>query len=223
MIGRVLLTALVAGLAGAVVYSLIHFTVLQPLILEAEIYESHGHQGTLAPQWQRVGLTLLANLVIACGYALLLTGAMVLAPARAMAEGAPKGFLWGMAGFASFTLAPAVGLPPELPGMHAADLQARQLWWLLTVAATAAGLWASLLARHPFIRALGLGLLVLPHLLGAPQPIGAEPEGSTVPGEVSAAFAARSLVAAFLLWSVVGIASGTLTAKLAKAAPRRGP
>ena len=51
-----------------------------------------------------------------------------------------EGLLWGLGGFAVFMLAPSLGLPPELPGMPAAELGPRQVWWLLTAAATAAGL-----------------------------------------------------------------------------------
>ena len=47
---------------------------------------------------------------------------------------------WGFAGFAVFTLAPGLGLPPELPAMPAADLGDRQIWWTATVLATAVGL-----------------------------------------------------------------------------------
>ena len=36
-----------------------------------------------------------------------------------------QGLFWGFAGFAVFTLAPGLGLPPELPAMPAADLGAR--------------------------------------------------------------------------------------------------
>ena len=35
------------------------------------------------------------------------------------------GLLWGFAGFAVFTLAPGLGLPPELPAMPAAELLPR--------------------------------------------------------------------------------------------------
>jgi cobalt transporter subunit CbtA len=51
-----------------------------------------------------------------------------------------QGAFWGLAGFAVFTLAPGLGLPPELPAMPAADLVSRQVWWIGTVLATAAGL-----------------------------------------------------------------------------------
>ena len=51
-----------------------------------------------------------------------------------------QGFLWGAAGFVVFSAAPALGLPPELPGMTAATLGSRQLWWFGTVFVTAIGL-----------------------------------------------------------------------------------
>ena len=54
-----------------------------------------------------------------------------------------------MAGFAVFMLAPSLGLPPELPGMPAAELGPRQVWWLLTAAATAAGLALLAFRRTP--------------------------------------------------------------------------
>ena len=78
-----------------------------------------------------------ANLVTAIGFALLLVAASEFAGGIA---GWRQGLLWGLAGFAVFTLAPGLGLPPELPAMPAAELGARQVWWFGTVAATAAGL-----------------------------------------------------------------------------------
>ncbi|MEI2612914.1 MAG: CbtA family protein [Candidatus Promineifilaceae bacterium] len=41
----------------------------------------------------------------------------------------------------AFQLAPAFGLPPELPGMAAADLGARQVWWCGTALATGVGIF----------------------------------------------------------------------------------
>jgi len=51
-----------------------------------------------------------------------------------------SGLLWGAAGFLIFSGSPALGLPPELPGMTAAALDARQTWWIGTVIATAIGI-----------------------------------------------------------------------------------
>ena len=80
------------------------------------------------------------------------------------------GLFWGLAGFAVFTLAPGLGLPPELPAMPAADLTARQVWWWGTVLATAAGLAMIAFRRSPVFALLGVALIVAPHVVGAPQP-----------------------------------------------------
>ena len=92
-----------------------------------------------------------------------------------------QGLFWGFAGFAVFTLAPGLGLPPELPAMPAADLAARQAWWIGCVLATAAGLALIVFGRPPALAALGVALLVLPHLFGAPQPPG---HASPVPADL---------------------------------------
>ena len=72
--------------------------------------------------------------------------------------------------FAVFTLAPGLGLPPELPAMPAAELGARQLWWIATAVATALALGLLFYRRSPFAAVAAVALLVVPHLIGAPQP-----------------------------------------------------
>src|ERR1700745_2045609 len=59
------------------------------------------------------------------------------------------GLFWGLAGFATFTLAPGLGLPPELPGTEAAPLLQRQLWWVTTAAATGGGMALLALTLRP--------------------------------------------------------------------------
>ena len=84
---------------------------------------------------------------------------------------AANGVLWGLAGFVAFQLAPAFGLPPELPGMPAADLVARQIWWWATALATGAGLLRASpdSATGPAIGVAAV-LMLLPHIIGAPPP-----------------------------------------------------
>ena len=66
-----------------------------------------------------MAFTVAANIVTAVGFALLLVAASEFAGGIA---GWRSGLLWGLAGFAVFTLAPGLGLPPELPAMPAAEL-----------------------------------------------------------------------------------------------------
>jgi cobalt transporter subunit CbtA len=231
MLRRIFLTALIAGtIAGLFAAGLQHLKLI-PLIAAAEVYEAAGaqadHQHGAAPahdaataahdaatsEWEpapgieRAFYTLMADLLAGIGFALLLAGAVALARSRGYAINARSGLLWGAAGFAVFALAPAIGLPPELPGMSAAGLAARQQWWLLTAAATAAGLGVVIFARPAPLRVLGAALIVLPHLIGAP----AAPHGATgVPAELAAEFATASLATAAAFWLLLGSVSGWL-------------
>jgi cobalt transporter subunit CbtA len=110
---------------------------------------------------------------------------------------------------------PALGLPPELPGMMAADLVARQVWWLATAGATAAALALIVFApdkpyKRP-LQAAGLLLLLLPHVLGAPH---LAAESGAVPAALAARFVVASLAAAALFWVILGGLVGHLMAPL---------
>src|ERR1051326_6757976 len=148
MLRRIFLTALIAGtIAGLFAAGLQHLKLI-PLIAAAEVYEAAGaqadHQHSAAPAHdaataecepapgiERAFYTLMADLLAGIGFALLLAGAVALARSRGYAIDAGRGLLGGAGGFAVFALAPAMGLPPEFPGMSAAELAPRQQWWLL--------------------------------------------------------------------------------------------
>ncbi|KQP61195.1 CbtA family protein [Methylobacterium sp. Leaf108] len=226
MIIRLLSAALVAGFLAAVVATGLQLTLTSPLILAAERYEtqaSHeaptslvvrvhahgdGHSATVqadtawepAPGFQRMAFTGLATLVGGVGYALLL-GAVLLACGREPTVETSLGF--AVAGFLAVSLAPALGLPPELPGMPAAPLETRQMWWVMTALATAVGLYLIAIRRVPITILGGLVLIVAPHLAGAPD---TDHTASALPAGYAAQFAARSLGIAFVFWAVIGLA-----------------
>ena len=230
MLNRILWAALVAGIVGGLATAVLQHFTTTPLILEAELYEgepaaaaaqldgaafggarlvlvhsSGDHdEGAWAPAdgIERTLYTSVATIGTAFGFALILLSAMILANARITAR---TGLLWGLAGFAAAGLAPALGLAPELPGSAAADLVLRQIWWIGTAVATAAGLWLALRVSTPAAIAGGIALMLLPHLIGAPHPDGF---ASTVPGELSGHFAAASLVVMAVTWSLVGTLAG---------------
>jgi cobalt transporter subunit CbtA len=220
MLRRILLTGLIAGTAAGLFAAGLQHLRLIPLIAAAEVYEAagahadHQHgQEAAAAEWQpapgleRAGFTVLADVLAGIGFALLLAGGVALARLRGYPIDARRGLIWGAAGFAVFALAPAMGLPPELPGMQAAGLMARQEWWLLTAAATSLGLGLLVFARQPVVRIIGAAILVLPHLVGAPiAPHGA----SALPAELAAEFATASLATAALFWLLLGGLSGWL-------------
>lgn len=158
---------------------------------------------------ERTLYTALANVLTGTGFALILTACFALAGRPVDGR---TGLLWGVAGFAAVSLAPALGLPPEVPGAMAAELGARQSWWLLCVAATAAGLWMTVFRHGTAWIAGGIVLIALPHLVGAPQP---ETLGGKVPPELAAHFVAASLVTAAVFWCALGWLSGTFWNRLA--------
>ena len=181
------------------------------LIQPAHVHLAHDH-GHAAPgearEWQpapglqRAAFTGLATLVGAVGYALLL-GAVMLAVGREPTPESALGF--AVAGFLAVALAPAVGLPPELPGSEAAPLAARQAWWVMTAVSTALGLYLILVRRVAITILGGLVLIVGPHLAGAPE---AAETKTALPAGLAAQFAARSLGVSFVTWAVIGLAFG---------------
>jgi cobalt transporter subunit CbtA len=217
---RIVMVGGLAGLLAGILLTLLHLTVTVPIILEAETYEQaavaqvhaaeawgHAHDAQAwAPEdgIERALFTLLADIITAVGFGLLLVATCVLAGRELTWR---EGLHWGLAGFAAFVLAPAIGLPPELPGMEAAPLLQRQAWWLATVAATAGGLALLFLGREPLRAGLGLVLLVLPHLYGAPQPM---EHHSLVPAALAHQFVSAALVVNLLFWAALGAIAGLL-------------
>jgi cobalt transporter subunit CbtA len=239
---RLLKTGLAAGFLTAIVYTFVQAVTVTPLILEAETYESnggghdhaalfpgaaplilvHGHEtldAAAGPQddgWapadgaERLFFTFLANLVMGIGFAWVLVAAMAL---RGRPVAARSGLLWGLAGFAVFSVAPALGLPPEVPGSAATDLTARQIWWAATAAASAAGLALVVFSPRRTLQALGIALLLAPHVIGAPHPPAGE--AGIVPPELASHFVVWTLATAALFWAVLGTACGDLYRRFA--------
>lgn len=150
---------------------------------------------------KRHGLTVLFAILVYSGYALILVAAYATAEQWGYQPSVRDGLLWGLAGFAALQLAPAMGLEPELPGTPAADLDARQIWWLGTAIATAAGLGLMAFGRNALVKAVGVVLLALPHLIGAPE---LESFAGVVPPELASEFAARSLGVGLCVWVFLG-------------------
>lgn len=145
-------------------------------------------------------MTVVLTIFTWCGFALLLHGAMTVARHYDRTISARTGLLWGLAGFATFTVAPAMGLAPELPGTTAADLATRQIWWLGTAIATALAL-ALLAFGRSSLAVVALALVALPHVIGAPE-VGIY--SGVAPPELAGEFAARTIGTAFLNWALLG-------------------
>jgi cobalt transporter subunit CbtA len=176
----------------------------------------------------RTVATFTSSIGLCVGFALLLLGGMLLSDGQVTRNTA---LAWGVCGFLATGLAPALGVPPELPGMAADDPGGRQGWWFLAAACTAAGLFLLLRgfsATHgqPEAAALdgatvplwqplaGLALIALPHLLGAPQVPDAP---SAVPAALAARFAAASLAMQAITWLSVAAGVGLFWPAISRA------
>jgi cobalt transporter subunit CbtA len=224
MIARVLLAAVISGMIAGAAATAIQMWRVAPLILKAETYVTahpahtnetaqpgHAHDPQpWAPEdgVERTLYTLMSNIVMGVAFAMLLTAAAMFTGRNITAA---NGIVWGLLGFIVFTLAPNAGLAPELPGMPAADLVARQAWWWGTVAATAGGIALVSLSSKIALKVLGALGIATPHIVGAPHP---ESHDSAVPAALAADFAATTMVSMALFWIVLGVSAGWLLSRV---------
>ena len=225
MFRQIVTSALFAGFAAGLIAAALHFLLLQPLILQAELYDTgtlvhfggapdvaaHDHGTHIhdpaagTTDLNRNVLTVLFTALVYTGYAFVLLALMALAVERGIAVTARKGLLWGIAGFVAVQLAPSVGLPPELPGAAAAELAARQVWWVGTIVAAIFALGLIAFGKGWAAWGAAIVLLLAPHLIGAPQP---ESFAGPVPPELAGLFAARVLGVGLAAWTAMGLAAG---------------
>lgn len=238
---RIIASALVVGAITGGLLGLGQHLSASQLIHAAEAYEgsvpdpaaaasaagAHGHDHARGHEhsdggeaaWapadgaERIAFTVLSDVFIAIGFGTLLLVAMYAARRyHGAATGPAHGALWGLAGFVAVFAAPALGLPPEIPGAAAAPLEQRQLWWIATVLVTAAGL--SLLAFAPGRKRLaGLALLPMPHLFGAPHPddpVFNQPDPSAVQAleSLHTQFIVSTTLTNAVFWALLGAACG---------------
>ncbi len=212
MLSRFIISAVFAGAAAGLLTGLLQLAFVQPVLLHAELYEGGDlvHFGAEAvsahPELpgfdlMRDGLSVIFTMLTYTGYALILIGAMSFAEERGTPITARWGILWGIAGFVAFHLAPGFTLAPEVPGVAAADVTARQIWWFATVAAAVVALWLIAFGRSPIMILIAAVLLAAPHLIGAPEP---DTFAGPVPTEIGALFAARAFGVGLAAWVILG-------------------
>ncbi|MER9694136.1 CbtA family protein [Mesorhizobium sp. M0179] len=157
-----------------------------------------------ADGFERFAFSVLANIVTGIGFALVLVAVSEFAGGIGNWR---QGVFWGLAGFAVFTLAPGLGLPPELPAMPAADLMQRQIWWVATVVATAIGLALIAFRTSAPLTVLAVVLIVAPHIVGAPQPDSFE---TPIPEGLHHQFVVAVTVTNLVFWLVLGAVIGVV-------------
>ena len=190
LLRNIIFSALLVGLIAGLILSIGQHFQVSKIIHEAEKHEvtkaaffaaqheklqhTHTHEhdeNTWAPEdgSERFFYTTVADILSGIGFATILISFMAGARTRrAQNYSIPQGLLWGIAGFAAVFVAPSLGLHPEIPGMEAAALEPRQMWWSITVFVTIIGI--ALLAFAPSWNKLGgLTIIAIPHLVGAPN------------------------------------------------------
>lgn len=213
-----MLVVLTAGaIAGLVLFFIQTFTIV-PLIKTAETYENASQSAHAshadddegwrpAEGWQRTFFTALTTILTAIGFAAILFGLMAVGGKTIDAK---HGALWGLAAFVCFSLAPALGLPPQPPGVPLADVHQRQLWWVGTVIASGVGIWLVTGERRTWLlRICGLGCLLLPHLVGAPVGVGQ----NSVPVELIRRFTILSVTTSGIFWILMGTLGGLICSR----------
>jgi cobalt transporter subunit CbtA len=235
---NIVFTAVIAGLLSGLLMTVMQSFSTVPLILQAETYEnaggegaghSHSHDaapaaGATAPAvadhhhdeeawtpsdgFERFIYTAAADILSAIGFALV---TIAIAEALGGFGGWRGGLMFGIAGFLTVSLAPGLGLPPELPGMPAAELGPRQVWWISTAICTAAGLGLLAFTRSALLAGLAIVLLVAPHLVGAPLPPSHE---TAVPIELHARFVNAVYATNLVFWAVLGALAGMIRQRL---------
>jgi cobalt transporter subunit CbtA len=222
MFSKVVVSALIAGFGAGLFAAALQFAFVQPILLHAELFETGAlahfgadpsaahvaHEGSI--DIMRDGLSVMFSSLIYVGYALMLLALMVAAEERGQPITARHGLIWGIAGWITVQMAPAFGLAPELPGMNAADVEARQIWWFGTVAATGIGLWLIAFGRNWAMWGAAIILLAAPHIIGAPMP---DTLTGPAPPELGAEFAARAIGVGLAVWAVLGLLLGAVWSK----------
>jgi cobalt transporter subunit CbtA len=216
MFSRILTSALFAGAAAGLLTALLQLLFVQPVLLHAELYESGAlvHFGGAAvsahpelPGFDAVrdGLSIVFTMLTYTGYAFVMVALMSMAEGMGHTITARSGLLWGLAGFITFHLAPGFSLAPEVPGVAAADVVERQIWWSATVATAGIAMWLLAFGGNLLSYAIAIALLLIPHLVGAPEPSSFT---GPVPTEIGALFAARALGVGLAAWALLGCFSG---------------
>lgn len=213
MLSRIVTSALFAGFAAGLIAALLQLVFVQPHLLHAELFEggelvhsvtagSSAHGPAYQFDAMRDGLSILFSALIYTGYALMMIAAMAFADERGHVLTPRVGIIWGLAGFIAVHFAPAIGLPPELPGSSAADVGARQIWWFATVGATALALWLIAFGRSMMVWGIAVILLAAPHIVGAPHP---DKFHGGVPPELGGLFAGNALGVGMAAWVILGL------------------
>ena len=169
---------------------------------------SHDHEHSAAKEWEpengaeRIVWTWVANILYAFSMALLVFAVMgVWRYQRGDAVASLHLAAWvAAAGWVSFHLWPSLGLRAEVPGMDAAPLHARQIWWVLAVGSAAGACALAGFARATWRWVVAAALLALPFVVGAPHL-----QGDALAGFSPEAHAALEQLGVQFIWATTWV------------------
>ena len=214
MVKNLFVSAICAGIVAGLIAALLQFIFVIPVLLEGELFETgarlhFGNDGSpqsdrgvpgFGDDWGRHSMTVAFNIITYTGYGLILAAMISYAALKGSIIPSRQGVIWGLCGFIAVQLAPAIGLPPELPGTLAAEIGPRQMWWLGTIVATAIGMGLIAFGRS-YLPLCGIAIILIPHLVGAPH---LDAFFGVAPPELAAEFATLSLGTSAAGWAVLG-------------------
>lgn len=230
LLRRLIWLALVAAVLVGTAHWLLVQWQAAPIIFAAEAMEdrkvsaalnvpsghAHGHQyGSAASgdshvhePWkpadglERSAWTWMASVLLQFGLALGLLVAIAFASRKESAAAAPMrtSLVLAAAGFFCLFAWPALGLPPEIPGMDAARLGSRQAWWALGAGCAVSAVASAVLLRASWRWVMAVTLLGIPFVVEAPH-IASDP---FVSFDESTATQLRLLAHRFV-WVTVGL------------------
>ena len=227
MFKNIFVSAVVCGALAGVLATVLQILLVTPLLLEAELLETgksvhfpiDGSPESVVKHvdiWKdpfRHIMTLCFNLVTFTGFGFLLLAAMNFFQQRGFALNTAEGIVAGVCGFIIFQLAPAVGLPPELPGTINVDVGTKQIWWITTIVCTTAGILCFSLSQNKVLILFGVVLIIIPHFIGHPK---LDNYYGVAPPELAAEFASRALAVSMVTWIFLGIISSQFRIYLEK-------
>lgn len=161
---------------------------------------------------ERTLYTVIANVSAGIGFSAILLALMSQLQSVGVAKlNVVKGVVWGVAGFVAFFVAPGIGLPPEIPGVNAAPVEHRQLWWVLAVACVGIGILV--IAYAPLkIKAAGIIAIAIPYVVNIPHqsgPVFSHPDPAAV--ETLTALHQKFILASgasnLIFWLAIGVIS----------------
>ncbi len=223
---RIIYTAIFVGCLAGLMLSAAQIIMVNPIIFAAETFElaesaadsgGHSHSGhDHGDAWssedgkERTSFTIFANIAAGIGFAAILLSLMSQLQIQGLTQlSLLKGALWGLAGYIAVFVAPAIGLPPEIPGIEAAALKERQLWWILAVIAVGAGLLVISFAPLKY-KVIGIILAFIPYIVNIPHHEGPafahpDPEAVATLTALHQQFIIASAASNLVFWLVLGV------------------